>query len=333
MYATLGHDMPTGGDWTFEPKYDGMRVVAETSSRSARLLTRNGNDKARQFPEIASALRTAATQAGGSLVLDGEIVARPRTRTRSAATSGFQQLQARMHVGESAEILRLVDAAPAQFTIFDVLRTGRVSWLAKPWTARREHLEALFAAIAPSDALSLGDTSRQGASMMTRARRAGWEGVIAKRTSAPYQPGARSRDWIKLKLQFRAEFVVGGFTDPRRSRPYLGALLLGAHDAAGKLQYVGRAGGGLTHGQLRDLRAILDQLPRATSPFATVPRATEPVHWVSPRLIVEVKFAEWTADGLLRQPIVLGVRDDKAARDVTLEGVSAQRWRTGELKR
>jgi bifunctional non-homologous end joining protein LigD len=167
--------------------------------------------------------------------------------------------------------------------------------------------------------------------MLARARRAGWEGIIAKRTDARYQPGARSDDWLKLKLQFRAEFVVGGFTEPRKSRPFLGALLLGAHDASGRLIYVGHMGGGFNREGLRAMRERLDKIERRTSPFAVAPRTNEPAHWVAPKLVVEIKFAEWTSDGRLRQPIFLGVRDDKDARDVTIEGVSMQRWGTGEI--
>lgn len=167
--------------------------------------------------------------------------------------------------------------------------------------------------------------------MLARARRAGWEGIVAKRMAAGYHPGARSDDWLKLKLLFRAEFVVGGFTEPRNSRPYLGALLLGAHDASGRLLYVGRMGGGFDREGLRAMRARLEKLERRTPPFAVAPRASEPAHWVAPKLVVEVKFAEWTADGRLRQPIFVGVRDDKAARDVTLEGVSLQRWSGDEV--
>jgi len=153
----------------------------------------------------------------------------------------------------------------------------------------------------------------------------------SKRVDARDQPGARSEDWLKLKLQFRAEFVVGGFTEPRNSRPYLGALLLGAHDGSRRLVYVGHMGGGFDREGLRAMRERLERIERRTSPFAVAPRTNEPAHWVAPKLVVEVKFAEWTADGKLRQPIFLGVRDDKSARDVTIEGVSMQRWGTGEI--
>jgi bifunctional non-homologous end joining protein LigD len=334
MYATLGHGLPSGAGWTYEPKYDGMRVIAEASSRQVRLMTRNGKDKQAQFPEVVSALRSLASQAGSAVVLDGEVVARRRRRATSSsvAASGFQPLQARMHLKNTAEIARLIVEAPATLVAFDLLRQGRTSFMNRPWTERRERLEALFADASDGDAaLVLGETRTRGVTMLERARRAGWEGIIAKRTDVRYQPGARSENWLKLKLQFRAEFVVGGFTEPRKTRPFLGALLLGAHDAAGRLRYVGHMGGGFDREGLRAMRARLEKIERRTSPFAETPRTNEPAHWVAPRVVVEVKFAEWTADGKLRQPIFLGVRDDKAARDVTIESVSMQRWGTGEI--
>ena len=332
MYATLGHALPRGGGWTYEPKYDGMRVLAEISARSVRLITRNGKEKQAQFPEIVAALRSFVAHVGRTVVLDGEVVAgRRRARTRAPAAGEFQPLQARMHLKDAGEIARLSMEAPATLVAFDLLRDGRSSLVSRPWCERRERLEAVFARAAPEKALVLSDTSTRGATMLARARRAGWEGIIAKRTDARYRPGARSEDWLKLKLQFRAEFVVGGFTEPRNSRPHLGALLLGAHDAAGKLVYVGHMGGGFDHAGLRAMRARLDKIERRTSPFVVAPRTNEPAHWVAPKLVVEVKFAEWTSDGKLRQPIFLGVRDDKPARDVTIEGVSMQRWGAGEL--
>ena len=260
MYATLGHGMPRGAGWTYEPKYDGMRVIAEASSRQVRLMTRNGKDKQAQFPEVVGALRSLASRAGVSVVLDGEVVARRRRQkaTRSVvATSGFQPLQARMHLKKAEEIARLIVEAPATLVAFDLLREGRTSLVNRPWSERRERLEALFAGASDGDAaLVLGETSTRGATMLARARRGGWEGIIAKRTDVRYQAGSRSDDWLKLKLQFRAEFVVGGFTEPRKTRPFLGALLLGAYDSAGRFQYVGHMGGGFNRDGLRaDARA------------------------------------------------------------------------------
>jgi len=334
MYATLGHALPSTGSWVYEPKYDGMRVIADVSSRQVRLVTRNGKDKSTQFPEIVLALRTLARDAGRTLLLDGEVVAQGKRRVRGAApeASEFQQLQARMHLKDPDEILRLAIEAPTTLVVFDLLRDGRTTLLARSWRERRERLEALFdeALDIGDGTLQLSDASPRGATMLARARRAGWEGIIAKRTDARYQPGARSDAWLKLKLIYRAEFVVGGYTEPRKSRQHIGALLLGAYDKDGAFVYVGHTGGGFTREGLADMHALLAKHRRATPPFAVVPRTNEPAHWVAPRVVVEVKFAEWTKDRLLRQPIFLGVRDDKPAREVTLEGVSLQRWGTGE---
>ena len=320
MYATVGTDVPTGSDWTFEPKYDGMRVLAESSSRGVRLLTRNGKDKAAQFPEVVAALARLVRRATRPFVLDGEIVA----VDRAGKAANFQRLQGRFHLGRRQEIATLSNEAPAALVAFDLLAVGGRRWLAEPWTVRRAELEAL---VGRGEAtLRVSESSPDGARMLRTAQAQGWEGVIAKRTDATYAPGTRSRDWLKLKLQHRAEFVVGGFTEPRRTRPHLGAILLGYYDDEGELQYVGHTGGGFDTDGLREMRQRLQRLERATSPFATAPHANEAVHWVRPEVVVEVKFAEWTADGRLRQPIYLGVRDDKSARDVKRERESVQRW-------
>jgi bifunctional non-homologous end joining protein LigD len=334
MYATLGHELPRGRGWVFEPKYDGMRVIADASARRVHLVTRNGKEKSEQFPEVVLGLRELARRAGRAVLLDGEIVANARRGSRAPAEGDFQQLQARMHLRDHDEILRLAVESPVSLVVFDLLRDGRTTLTRRPWSERRAQLEALFADAADpgENWVRLSESSTRGATMLTRARRAGWEGVIAKRTDVPYQPGARSDDWLKLKLQYRAEFVVGGWTEPRRTRPYFGALLLGAYDGAGGFVYVGHTGGGFTREGLAEMHARLERLERRTSPFVVPPKTNEPAHWVAPKVVVEVKFAEWTSDRLLRQPIYLGTRDDKAAREVTMEGVSMQRWGTGELK-
>ena len=163
--------------------------------------------------------------------------------------------------------------------------------------------------------------------MLARARAAGWEGIIAKRTNAPYQPGIRSRDWLKLKLEFRQEFVVGGWTEPRNTRQHIGALLLGYYDH-GRLIYAGNMGGGFDNAGLAKMAGILAPLGRKSSPFEETPRQREPVHWVTPKVIVEVKFNEWTSDGKLRQPIYVGTRDDKDPRTVKREEASVQEAKT-----
>lgn len=325
MYASVGDDVPTGPGWTFEPKYDGIRVLAHVSPRRVHLVTRNGRDKVSQFPDIADALAKFAASGraagdGRSFVLDGEIVA-----LADGEPARFQELQGRMHVTDQRRLAVLLDAAPAALIAFDVVDDGETLLLDQPWTVRRRRLERLLARKLPPQ-LRLGDTAEgDGDGMLREARRAGWEGIIAKRTDARYEPGRRSRGWLKLKIEFRQEFVVGGFTEPRNSREHLGTLLLGYYDRDGGFVYAGHGGGGFTRVELDEMRRLLDPLERPTSPFTTTPRANEQVHWVRPKVVVEVKFNEWTTDGKLRQPIFLGVRDDKPAREVTMERESVQR--------
>jgi bifunctional non-homologous end joining protein LigD len=317
MYASIADAIPVGGDWTFEQKYDGMRVVAAASARGAQLVTRNGRDKRTQFPEIAAALSDLARRVGRTLVVDGEIVALKRGKA-----APFQALQARMH--RSVNVDDMIERAPAAIVLFDVLRDGRTDLTKRPLSERREQLEKLAAR--GGDRIRLSESAPSARRMLGRARRGGWEGLIAKRLDSPYVPGKRSRDWLKLKLQHRAEFVVGGYTDPRRSREHFGSLLLGYFDARGRLCYAGNAGAGFDRETLRDLGAKLARYGRRTSPFADHVRTSERVHWVAPKLVVEVKFTEWTADGKLRQPTFLGVRDDKAPKDVHREQESVQHW-------
>jgi bifunctional non-homologous end joining protein LigD len=318
MYASIGTDVPAGRDWTFEPKYDGVRVLAHVTARAVKLMTRNLKDKSVQFPEVVDALRARFAKSRSPLILDGEIVAIDRNDP-----ARFQRLQSRMHMKDAAEIDRRVREAPAALIAFDILRDGPRVLLREPWSSRREHLETRLHGTLPS-ALRLGDTRRGGGRLMLeRARRKGWEGIIAKRTESMYTPGVRSPEWLKLKVEFRQEFVVGGWTEPRNSRPHIGALLLGYYEGD-DLVYAGHTGGGFTNEELAQMHDRLARLERRSSPFRTPPRTNEPAHWVTPKVVVEVKFNEWTKDGKLRQPIYVGTRDDKSAREVNREGKSAQ---------
>ncbi len=319
MYASVGHGVPEGDNWTFEPKYDGIRVLAYVSDGAVRLMTRNENDKSAQFPEVVSALRSLSDAVGHPFVLDGEIVA-----TIDGLPARFQQLQGRMHTNEQKTIARMEAESPAALMAFDLLLDGDDVILAEPWTARRARLELLLAKNrAPQLMLAESDVGDEAA-MMKRARAERWEGLMAKRTDAKYEPGVRVRHWRKLKIEHRQEFVVGGFTEPRGSRQHLGALLIGYFDDDGHLMSAGHVGGGFTDAALSDLARRLAPLERANSPFEAPIDTNGAARWVKPEVVVEVKFNQWTDEGRLRQPVFVGVRDDKEARDVGREGESVQ---------
>jgi bifunctional non-homologous end joining protein LigD len=306
MLATVGQDVPGGEEWTFEPKYDGIRILAFVADGSVSLLSRNGNSKTTQFPEIVSALAGLSRARNKPFVLDGEIVA-----MHGDVPARFQQLQGRMHATNRDHIAARRDDTPVAYLVFDVLLDGDETLIHEAQHVRRAHLLQLLIPPVPhvlriSDSLS-GNPAR----LLEKARKLGWEGVIAKRKDAIYEPGKRSRAWLKLKIEHRQEFVVGGYTEPRNSRQHLGAILLGYYDDGGNLIYAGHTGGGFSRATLNDMYRRLHALERKSCPFVKQPRTNEQAHWVRPRVVVEVKFNEWTADGKLRQPIFIGVRDDK----------------------
>jgi bifunctional non-homologous end joining protein LigD len=321
MYATIGTATPDGAGWTFEPKYDGIRVLAYVTKDAVRLVTRNGNDKTKQFPEIAEALRALGRKAARELVVDGEIIA-----VVDGEVARFQALQDRMHVKDTVAIEHFAETKPAAIVLFDILVDGPDILLKEPWTTRRNRLEQVLRR-RTTHRLRLSESiPADGREMLERARRDGWEGVIAKRTSSTYEPGVRSKSWLKLKVEHRQEFVVGGWTEPRNTREHIGAILLGYFEDD-RFIYVGHTGGGFTREGLKDMYRRLARLERKTPPFERPPRTNERAHWTRPEVVVEVKFNEWTADGKLRQPIFLGVRDDKPAREVGREPESVQRKR------
>jgi bifunctional non-homologous end joining protein LigD len=318
MYASVGSEIP-GDGWTFEPKYDGIRVLAFATSGEVKLMTRNGKDKAAQFPEIVASLKKLATQTRHSLVLDGEIVA-----LHDGEPARFQELQGRMHVKESNLIKRRSSTAPAALILFDILMDGDEALIREPWSERRARLLKRVGKRVTTQLRVTESSEGDGKKMLEKARRQGWEGIIAKRVDSLYEPGHRSRAWLKLKIEFRQEFVIGGYTEPRNSREHIGALLLGYFDKD-RFIYVGHTGGGFTRKGLEEMYRRLKPLERKTPPFEETPKTNEKAHWVKPEIVVEVKFNEWTADRRLRQPIFLGVRDDKNPEEVALEPPSVQK--------
>ncbi|MBW3654755.1 MAG: DNA ligase D [Gemmatimonadetes bacterium] len=317
MLATLARDLPAGGEWTFEPKYDGIRAIAVVTAGAVVLLTRNGNDKAAQFPELVTAVRALRESHGADLVLDGEIVA-----LRAGQVVRFEALAGRMHTENPRSIARLSREQPAAYVAYDLLLTGRDPLVPRPWSERRAALERVLRG-RETERVRLGATSPDGGAMMDAARREQWEGVVAKRTGARYQPGIRSRDWLKVKLAPQEEFVIGGWTDPTNPARKLGAVLLGRYGGDGRLRYVGHTGKGFSERMLRSLHARLQPLERKSSPFHPKPRLVQAHHWADPVLVAEIRYAEWTAAGKLRDPTFLGLRDDKTGADLLRDATTA----------
>jgi bifunctional non-homologous end joining protein LigD len=317
MLASVGEEIPRGEEWTFEPKYDGIRILAFVADGSVSLLSRNGNSKTTQFPEIVSALAGVSRARKKPFVLDGEIVA-----MNDGAPARFQQLQTRMHATDRAHIAARRDDTPVAYVVFDVLLDGDEALIHEAQHVRRAHLLQLLNPPVPHVLRVSDSLSGSATKLLAKARRLGWEGVIAKRKDSTYEPGKRSHAWLKLKVEQRQEFVVGGYTEPRNSRQHLGAILLGYYDDEGKLIYAGHTGGGFSRATLTDMYRRLRTLERKTCPFVKQPRTNEKAHWTRPRVVVEVKFNEWTAEGKLRQPIFVGVRDDKDPESVRREPVS-----------
>ncbi|MBA2708389.1 MAG: DNA ligase D [Gemmatimonadaceae bacterium] len=318
MYASIGTRAP-GAGWNFEPKYDGIRVLAFVAGGEVRLVTRNGKDKSAQFPEVVESLRSLGAKKMKNYILDGEIVA-----LIDGEPGRFQELQGRMHVQEAHIIARHRTSTPAALILFDILAAGDDILIREPWEKRRKRLVKELGKATSPQIWVTPSIQGDGDKMLAQAEKLGWEGLIAKRIDAVYEPGIRSRSWLKLKIESRQEFVVGGFTEPRNSRQHLGALLLGYFDRD-RFIYVGHTGGGFTGAGLAEMFRRLEPLEIAASPFEETPKTNGKAHWVKPQVVVEVKFSEWTGDGKLRQPIYLGTRDDKKAKEVGRESGSMQK--------
>jgi bifunctional non-homologous end joining protein LigD len=326
MLATLARTPPEGADWVYEPKYDGIRAIAVVTAGAVVLLTRNGNDKAAQFPELVAALLELRAKADADLVLDGEIVA-----LREGQIVRFEALQGRMHIEKRGAIARLARDEPAAYVVYDLLLTGREPLIDQPLTRRRAALEKLLRKRL-TERLRLGERSDDAAELMERARRGGWEGIIAKRATSAYAAGVRSRNWLKIKLTPQEEFVIGGWTDPTNAARRLGAILLGEYDAQGRLRYVAHTGKGFSERTLRTLHAALLKLEREDSPFDPVPHLVQGHHWAEPRLVAEIRYAERTSAGKLRDSTYLGLRDDKSAADLRA-AAAASGARSADLAR
>ncbi len=289
MLATLVREPFNTAGWTYEEKYDGIRILAYKEGSRVQLLSRNAIDRTHSFAGIVAAIQALGS---ATLLLDGEVVLFDKKRV-----SRFQLLQR--------------GGQDPVYAVFDCLyRQGR-DLRQQPLSARRAILED---AVAPGKFLMISSVlGSNGMTAYRLAKRKGFEGLVAKDLSSPYLEG-RSTRWLKVKVHQEDEFVIGGFTEPSGSRQFFGALLLGAHDAQ-KLNYVGKVGTGFDHETLADLHRMFVPLISPRSHFANLSRG-KGITFLEPKLVAQISYQEWTADGMLRQPVFLGLRDDKSAAEV-----------------
>ena len=315
--ATLVDQPPEGPEWLHEQKFDGYRIVAVRDRAGVRLLSRRFKDWTAEFPTVAEAIARLPVE---RIVLDGEVAA-----LLPSGITSFQALQ------------NARDAADLAYFVFDLLAVDGDDLTQLPLEQRKARLEKIVksarstprggrgtprgAARGTPGVIRYSDhVTGSGREFFALACQRGLEGIISKRRDQPYRPG-RGPHWLKTKCLLRQELVIGGFTDPERSRVGFGALLVGYYDR-GRLTYAGKVGTGYSHALLVDLRAQLDALERPASPFSPEPPRAwtgSSRHWVAPDLVAEVAFSEWTNDGRLRHPSFQGLRRDKSPRDVVRE--------------
>jgi bifunctional non-homologous end joining protein LigD len=300
MLATLAADVPSGKDWLYEVKWDGYRAVGRVAGGDATLTSRRGNDLTQRFSTVARALGRAVRTP--DCVIDGEVCA-----LDEQGRSSFSVMQQ--------------GSGPLVYYVFDVLEVDGEPLIDLPLGERRERLARL---VDPSGGVvRLSDSFEDGRALYDAALAQGLEGVVAKKRESRYQPGKRTREWLKVKTHREQEFVVAGYTKGkgRRSAGF-GALILAVLED-GRLEYVGNVGTGFTEEEIERLLGKLRPLERDEPPFVEVPKMAkvkrDDIVWVEPRLVAEVSFAEWTHDSRLRAPVYKGLREDKAPEEVRRE--------------
>jgi bifunctional non-homologous end joining protein LigD len=311
MKATSG-DLPRGEGWTYEVKWDGMRALCFVDQGQLRVQSYNERDVTASWPELAG---LPAALPVATALLDGELVA-----TDGEGRPSFGLLQQRMHVADAAEAARRSAEVPVAYVAFDLLHLDGHDLTGLALSDRRRLLDHV---LEPGPRWRCSPLHDDGPALLAAATERGLEGVVAKRLDSRYEPGKRTRSWLKVKVRRRQEMVVGGWIPGEGNRTgRIGALLVGYHEApgTGPLTFAGRVGTGFTDAELRRLAHLFDDRTTEECPFDPPPPRAEILRgptWVRPDLVAELEYGEWTSDGRLRHPSYLGLRDDKAARDVT----------------
>ncbi len=314
MKAKLVDKPPATGDWIYELKFDGIRLIAVKRDEKVSLFSRNQNDLNARFPEIVEAVKNVPAR---ECVIDGEVVA-----LDDEGRSSFQLLQAREMEGRKS---------PIYFYAFDLLQLDGKSLIGLPLEARKNVLEKLCAGAGEPIRYS-GAIGNDAKRLLEEVKRRGLEGIIGKQRDSAYEPGRRSGAWIKLKCANEQEFVIGGYTPPQGARKHFGAILVGYYDD-NKLVFAGKVGTGFTAKSLSILHKKFLKEARDDCPFVDLPSKQngqwvlgitpsmmKKMHWVNPKFVAQIKFAEWTRDGKLRAPVFLALREDKKPTDVVREG-------------
>jgi bifunctional non-homologous end joining protein LigD len=299
MLAETGDAPFTHPDWMYEPKLDGYRILATIEGERVELRSRRGLDLTPVFPGVASEL---GEQAVSGMVLDGEIVAFGRDGRPS-----FDALQDRAQLKTPGEIAAAERTTPCVFYCFDLLHFAGINLRDAPYVARRRYLAQC---LLPSAHVRPVHAEADGEALYSAALASGFEGIMAKRRDSPYQPGRRSPSWRKIKATVSAEFVIGGYTKGKGARAPLGALLVGYWEKQGVLRYASHVGTGFDATTLAALERRFQPLQTVQKPFADDPLLNGPATWLQPELVAEVRFAGWTADGHLRAPVFVRLRDD-----------------------
>lgn len=302
MLCTLIDEPFDRDGWIFEMKWDGYRAIASKAQNEISLYSRAGNDFIQHYPPIAEALRALKHD----VILDGEIIV-----TDSDGIPHFEQLQ-NWRKDPQGNII---------YCAFDILWCDGRDIRDMPLIVRKQLLKSL---LPERSLLRYSDhIEDRGTKLFEQVKRRGLEGVVAKKADSLYSENNRGDAWLKIKTQLRQEVLIGGFTEPRGGRKYLGSLLVGVYKD-GKFTYVGHSGGGIPDSQRKLLREKLRKLARKTSPFSTEPKPNAKVHWVTPDIMCEMSFSEWTSDGRMRHPVFEGLRAaDKKPHSVTQEKPAA----------